>query len=242
LHASSTIFNFPGYYDLLRTGFPEWYVVFLGVGAIAYSFNGYDCSARMSEETSLDEFEESRVAPARCIIHTIIASSSLGMLVIVALLFATTNIPDAISGSTTISSGNAAVNVIVAACGVDVAAAIAWSFLFVIFISGVSCATGGSRVCFVLARDQMLPFSEWLSEIDADTQCPVNAVIFNGGISILICLLALTPINQNAFYCIIGMSTVSIRYIQFFISSLTIDYIFSRAVHLYLMQLRYWRG
>lgn len=233
------IFNIPGDFALFRTGFPEWYVVFLGVGAIAYAFNGYDCSGRMSEETSSDEFEESKVAPARSIVHTVMASSALGMLVVVALLFATTNIPDALSGSTAINSGNSAVNVIVTACGDDVAAAIAWSFLFVIFISGVSCATGASRVCFALARDQMLPLSELLAEIDDYTQCPVNAVFFNGVISILICLLALTPVDKNAFYCIIGMSTVSyIRSIQFLFFSLNLNLVSSRAVHLYLMRLR----
>jgi amino acid transporter len=209
-----------------RTGFPVWYVVFLGVGALAYDFNGYDTSGRLSEETSSDEFDELTLASARGIVNTVIASGFLGMLVIIALVFATTNIPDALSGSTTMNSGNAAVNIIVAACGVDVAASVAWSFLFVVFMSGVSSTIGTSRICFALARDKMLPFSDYLAEIDDYMECPINAVIFISIFSILICLIALTPVDKNAFYCLIGISTVS------FISSLTLDILHSLVISL----------
>jgi len=191
-----------------RTGFPLWYVVFLGVSAIAYDFTGYDTSSRLSEETSTDPEDDTQVSSARGIVYTVVASGLLGTLVAIALLFATTNIPLALSGSATVNTGNAAVNVLETACGVPVAAAIVWSFIFFNNICGVSIVTGTSRVCYALARDNLLPCSEWLAEIDEYTKCPVNSTIAVGVVSVLITLIGLTPINQNAFYCMIGISTV----------------------------------
>ncbi|EGX90158.1 amino acid permease 2 [Cordyceps militaris CM01] len=65
-----------------------------------------------------------------------------------------------------------------------------------------------SRDLFAFARDNGLPFSQWLAKVDTKRQIPVNAYIFSAGFSILLSFIYLG--SQVAFYAVVSLSTVSL--------------------------------
>lgn len=55
---------------------------------------------------------------------------------------------------------------------------------------GQACMIAASRVTFAYARDDCFPFSKYLKHVNTKTRTPVNAVIANGIIGIiLLCLI-----------------------------------------------------
>lgn len=65
-----------------------------------------------------------------------------------------------------------------------------------------------SRDLFAFARDNGLPFSKWLSKVDAKRQIPTNAYIFSAGFSIILSLIYLG--SDVAYYAVISLCTVSL--------------------------------
>lgn len=71
------------------------------------------------------------------------------------------------------------------------AIAMATIVLIAIIASAVSVATAESRLLWSLARDRILPFSDYLAKIDLRSLNPVNAVIAANAITLLISLINL---------------------------------------------------
>lgn len=59
------------------------------------------------------------------------------------------------------------------------------------FSMGQGCMVAASRVTYAYARDDVFPFSDFLKKVNNYTQTPVNAVIVNAILGILMCLLVL---------------------------------------------------
>ena len=199
---NSPKFVFTDYYNGTGFGY-AFYVILLGVSTISYNFSGYESCARMSEES-----QDARKSVPLGIVYAVVASGCFGIILILALLFATPNLTDAINGTPTIDTGNAALNVFVVVFGPTLAAIFAWIFISFNFIVGINNVTACSRTCYALARDKLLPFSDWLYQTDPDNQSPINAVIALSGLSVLLCLLGLTPMT-SVFYCFIGFNVFS---------------------------------
>ncbi|RMY21314.1 hypothetical protein D0867_03407 [Hortaea werneckii] len=79
---------------------------------------------------------------------------------------------------------------------------------FVTIASNIVYLTAVTRDLYAFARDNGLPYSNWLSRVDSRRRIPVNATIFS---SIVACLLALIYIGSPvAFYAITSLATVSL--------------------------------
>ena len=123
------------------TGFPsQTYVTVLGMTAALFSFSGYEASAHMAEETS----NSSESAP-NGIIYTVFATGIGGVALLLGLLFASTNIPVALSDDDTntpsADTGNAAVNVFILATGPRWGETLAWMVVVNLFFAGVASVT-----------------------------------------------------------------------------------------------------
>ena len=78
-----------------------------------------------------------------------------------------------------------------------------------IFIGGnITYLAAVTRDLFAFARDGGLPFSSWLSKVDAKRHVPVNATILTSIIAALLALIYLG--STTAFYAIISLFTVAI--------------------------------
>lgn len=78
-----------------------------------------------------------------------------------------------------------------------------------IFVAGnITYLAAVTRDLFAFARDGGLPFSKWISTVDARRNLPVNAVILTSGVATLMALLYLG--STAAFYAIISLFTAAI--------------------------------
>lgn len=59
------------------------------------------------------------------------------------------------------------------------------------FSMGQGCMLAASRVTYAYARDNCFPLSRYWKRVNSQTQTPVNAVVFNTVLGILMCLLML---------------------------------------------------
>jgi len=103
------------------------YVSGLGLLSSLFGFSGYEASAHMAEETV-----GSRTAASYGIINTCLASGLLGLLYLLTLLFVTTNIDDALNGTTSVAT----VNVYLSAGGIFFGNFLAWLLVLNISFAG----------------------------------------------------------------------------------------------------------
>ena len=59
------------------------------------------------------------------------------------------------------------------------------------FSMGQGCMVAASRVTYAYARDDCFPFSDYWKQVHPYTQTPINAVVLNAVLGILMCLLVL---------------------------------------------------
>ncbi|EEB95464.1 hypothetical protein MPER_05567 [Moniliophthora perniciosa FA553] len=65
-----------------------------------------------------------------------------------------------------------------------------WAFVVIVqYMMGSSMLLAASRQTYAFSRDHALPFSSWLYRMNSYTETPVNTVIFDAGIALLLGLL-----------------------------------------------------
>ncbi|KAJ6780907.1 hypothetical protein PWT90_03982 [Aphanocladium album] len=80
--------------------------------------------------------------------------------------------------------------------------------LLLLIFGNLSYLASVTRDLFAFARDQGLPFSPWISQVDAKRSIPTNACIVTGTTTALLSLIYIgSPV---AFYAVISLSTVAI--------------------------------
>ena len=103
------------------------YVCGIGLLSGLFGFSGYEASAHMAEET-----KGSRTAASNGIINTCLLTGLVGLAYLITLLFATTNIDDAVNGTTSV----AAVNVFLIAGGNSFGNFLTWLLIINLFFAG----------------------------------------------------------------------------------------------------------
>ena len=195
-------FVFTKYYN--ESGFEnKSYVVVIGLLTGMYSFAGFEASAHMAEETG----SASTAAP-NGIINTVLATGVGGIAFILALLYSTNNIADALSGPT----NNAATNVFISSCGLQWGRAMTWIVLINIFFAGISSVAVTGRITYSLMRDKAFPYGELLSQVHPTYKSPLYSILFVCIIDCVLQLLPLIPKNgDTAFESIVGLSTIGFQ-------------------------------
>ena len=178
------------------------YVLAISILTSLYSFSGYEASAHMAEETS-----GARLNAPRGIIYTCYATAVTGFGMLLALLFVTTDIKQALDSS----SGNAAIQVLHDSLGQTWAVILTAILAANTFFSGMSSVAVTSRITFALVRDNAFPFSDFLSYVHPVLQTPIPAIVFLFVVdAALLCLPVQDP-AATAFISITGITTIGFQ-------------------------------
>jgi amino acid transporter len=201
-------FNNSGFSDGSNgSGFFWFYILPLGFLLTQYTITGFDASAHLSEET-----HQASIGAARGVWQSIFYSAVIGWILLLALLFAATNV-DAINTGGTYGVGSS-LEILNSALG-------SASFKAVLIIStigqmfcGIACLTSASRMCFAFARDRGLPGSKALAKVN-ENGVPRNAVI---AMTIAALLITLPALKGNAagdpfpfaFFAVVSITVIGL--------------------------------
>ncbi|HEV7132206.1 MAG TPA: APC family permease [Gaiellaceae bacterium] len=165
---------------------------------------GFDTAGTLAEETK----DPRREAP-KAILGSIVGAFVIGGIFLYAMLLAIPNMKDAIKGG----FGPAAI--------IDANFGNAFSTVFLlvvsaaIFVCCLSIQTSTIRLCFGMARDDRLPGSKWLKQVNHDLHTPVWTCIAIG-------VLAFIPMLQYAGAGIIAIAATGMIYLAYFIGNLAL--------------------
>jgi amino acid transporter len=153
------------YYN--KTGFESpLYVVFIGVLLSAFSFTGYEAVSHMAEETN----DAERAIP-KGIVYTGIATSVMGVGLLLGLLFVSAqNVDQIVTEGWTIS------DVFVKVGGKEWGIILSIMLAMNMYFSGFSSLTATSRLIYTMSRDGAFPGSRYFKKVTKKTQIPVGAV------------------------------------------------------------------
>ncbi|OAQ97744.1 hypothetical protein LLEC1_00414 [Akanthomyces lecanii] len=185
---------------------------FVGLLGLIFSFAGVDCSFHMCEEV-----QNPSVAVPRSIMGSLVINGLMGLAMVIAMLFAATDIDKALKSS----SGYPFIEIFFQATGSKGGTAVMASLIIFMTISavvGVIATT--SRMFWAFARDRAMPAWRTLSKVDPTTHVPIWAI---GVTSLISCLLALN----------IGSTVVYNALVSLSISGLYSSYLIAAALLLY---------
>jgi len=179
------------------------YVVCIGLLTSLFSFAGYEASAHMAEET-----HGSSVSAPRGIVFTCLATGVSGLALILAMLYATTDLNAVENGDT----DSATVNLFLVACGSSWGQALSWIVVINLFFAGLSSVAVTGRITFALMRDKAFANSEFWGAVHPQFQSPINAIGFVMLFDMLIQLLPLIPNGgATAFSSIVSLCTIGFQ-------------------------------
>ncbi|PFH50955.1 hypothetical protein AMATHDRAFT_3469 [Amanita thiersii Skay4041] len=176
-----------------------WAFLLSFTGAM-WTLTGYDAAAHISEEVA----GAARSAPI-AILSGVAATEFLGFIMLIAASFATKSVSRLIESDLPLQIGQLYLDVF----GKKGMLAL-WAVLISIqWVNGVTQGVDASRVTFALARDNGLPFSRWLKQVNPYTRTPVNAVWFVMFLSGIIGLLSYseTALSSLAGATVAGLYT-----------------------------------
>ncbi|KAF4509526.1 hypothetical protein G6O67_003695 [Ophiocordyceps sinensis] len=183
----------------------SWFVGLLGC---VFAFAGVDCSFHMCEEV-----ENPSVTVPKSIMISIIINGTMGLAMVIALLYSATDIDKAIGSNT----GYPFIEIFYQATRSKSGTAVMTSLVVVMTLSaivGVIAAT--SRMLWAFARDRGLPFWPTLSKVDARTNVPVWAIATT---SVISCLLGLINIGLAVVYNALVSAAVSGLYSSYLMAA-----------------------
>jgi len=178
----------------------------IGLTAALYSFVGYETSAHMAEET-----QSSTTTAPMGIIYTCLATGIAGLVLIISMLFATTDVDMAVNGD----YGTALANIFMYSTqgrNTSIGPALIWLLVINTWFGGISSVTVTGRITFALARDGGFPLSDKISEVNSRFQSPINIILFVFFIDALLLLLPLVGESGNvAFMSIVNLSSLGFQ-------------------------------
>ena len=182
-----------------------WFLV-LPVGFLLtmYTITGYDASAHVAEETVGAE-----QAAAKGIWQSVASSALIGWFVLLALLFAATNV-DAVNEG----FGSSIAVLTSAEMNQNWAEAIILIAIIGQFFCGLACVTSCSRTFFAFSRDRAVPGWKLWSRVSGKRGVPAAAVLGSCALAFLIVLPAYfaseTYIPPVAFFAVTAIGTVGL--------------------------------
>ncbi|KAH9203875.1 putative amino acid permease [Leptodontidium sp. 2 PMI_412] len=181
------------------TGWSDGMAFILGVGSCMYAFLATDAATHIAEELP---------NPSRNVPRAMILTMVIGILTSVpwtlALLFSSTSLSD-VAASTlpvltafkqALSSTSGATFLVV------------W-LLFVYFGATISCLATTGRLAWAFARDNGLPFSQYLAKVHPQLKTPANATAACTFVSALYGLVYIA--STTAFNSIISLAIISLN-------------------------------
>ncbi|PYH99856.1 amino acid transporter [Aspergillus ellipticus CBS 707.79] len=142
---------------------------FLGFISVAWTMTDYDGTTHMSEETH----NAAALGPL-AIQSAVIVSGVLGWLLTVCMCFCLTDFEGILNTPTGLPAAQIFMN-----AGGKTGGSAMWALAILVqFFTGCSAMLADTRMAYAFARDEALPFSSFLSQINPYTRTPVNAVWF----------------------------------------------------------------
>ncbi|CAG7921766.1 unnamed protein product [Penicillium olsonii] len=142
---------------------------FLGFLSVAWTMTDYDGTTHMSEET-----HDAAVQGPIAIQTAVIVSGAFGWLLTVSMCFCLTDFDGILDSPTGLPAAQIFLN-----AGGRRGGTVMWAFAILVqSFTGCSAMLADTRMAFAFARDDALPFSKILSQVNSRTHTPVNAVWF----------------------------------------------------------------
>ncbi|PWY75110.1 GABA permease [Aspergillus heteromorphus CBS 117.55] len=194
-HKQSASFVFVDFQNF--TGWDRAMAAIIGILQACFGMCCYDAPAHMTEEMK----SASKQAP-QAIILSVVLGAITGFAFLLVLCFCIGDITATADSAT----GVPVIQIFYDSTGSKAAACILASMIAVIVIvAGNNILAEGSRCVYAFARDNGLPFSQFLAKVDKKRQVPVNAIILT-----LVVQLALDAIDfgtSTGFETVIAIST-----------------------------------
>ncbi|KAF5859475.1 hypothetical protein ETB97_002827 [Aspergillus alliaceus] len=164
------------------TDYPDGVAVLMTFVGVIWTMSGYDSPFHLSEECS-----NANIASPRAIVMTSGVGGLMGWFLQLAVAYTVIDI-DAVLNS---DLGQPWASYLLQVMPKRTALAILALTIICGFSMGQGCMVAASRVTYAYARDDCFPLSKVWKKVDSRTQTPVNAVIMNAVIGVLMCLLIL---------------------------------------------------
>ncbi|KAF7194323.1 Choline transport protein [Pseudocercospora fuligena] len=158
-----------------------------------------DAAAHMSEEIK----DAGRTVP-KAMIGSYVLNGGLGIVFLVTFLFSVVDLEGALNDDT----GYPFLYVFQNAFSLPAVNALASIVIVLIFAGTLSYNLSTSRQTWSFARDQGLPFSNWLSKVNVKLEVPANAVVFTCAFTVVLSFINFG--SDVAFNAIISLNLVSL--------------------------------
>ncbi|KAJ5320096.1 hypothetical protein N7508_000379 [Penicillium antarcticum] len=164
------------------TDFPDGVAVLMTFVGVIWTMSGYDSPFHLSEECS-----NANIASPRAIVLTSGVGGLLGWFLQLVVAYTVLDVEAVIDSDL----GQPWASYLLQVMPANTAMAILALTIVCGFSMGQGCMVAASRVTYAYARDDCFPFSRYWKVVNGYTQTPVNAVILNAVLGILMCLLIL---------------------------------------------------
>ncbi|KAJ5747520.1 uncharacterized protein N7511_009216 [Penicillium nucicola] len=164
------------------TDFPDGVAVLMTFVGVIWTMSGYDSPFHLSEECS-----NANIASPRAIVLTSGVGGLMGWFLQLVVAYTVLDVEAVIDSDL----GQPWASYLLQVMPTNSAMAILALTIVCGFSMGQGCMVAASRVTYAYARDDCFPFSRYWKAVNGYTQTPVNAVILNAVLGILMCLLIL---------------------------------------------------
>jgi urea carboxylase system permease len=165
---------------------------------------GFDTAGTLAEET-----KSPRTEAPKAILGSIAGAFVIGGIFLFCMLLGIHSLPAAIKG------GFGPANIIESNFGSAMSAAFLMVVSAAIFVCCLSIQTSTIRLCFSMARDDRLPGSKWLAQVNPKLHTPIVSCVVIG-------ILAFIPMLQYAGAGIIAIAATGMIYLSYFIGNLAL--------------------
>ena len=162
------------------TDWPNGIGVLMSFLGMIWTLSGYDSPFHISEECS-----NANIAAPRAIVMTSSIGGTFGWFLQLVVAYTVVDINAALTSDL----GQPWAAYLTQVVAQKAATAILSLTVIAGFSMGQACMIAASRVTFAYARDDCLPMSRWWKKVNKTTRTPVNAVIINNIIGLLLLLL-----------------------------------------------------
>ncbi|KKK22117.1 hypothetical protein ARAM_006469 [Aspergillus rambellii] len=163
-----------------RTDYPDGVAVLMTFVGVIWTMSGYDSPFHLSEECS-----NANIASPRAIVMTSGVGGLMGWFLQLVVAYTVLDI-DAVVNS---DLGQPWASYLFQVLSRQAALSILALTIICGFSMGQGCMVAASRVTYAYARDDCFPLSKYWKRVNGTTQTPVNAVVLNAVLGILMCLL-----------------------------------------------------
>lgn len=162
------------------TDYPDGVAILMSFVGVIWTMSGYDSPFHLSEECS-----NANIASPRAIVMTSAVGGLMGWFLQLVVAYTVTDI-NAVMNS---DLGQPWASYLLQVLPPSTAMALLSLTIICGFSMGQGCMIAASRVTYAYARDDCFPMSRLWKQVNPHTQTPVNAVVMNGVLGILMCLL-----------------------------------------------------